>query len=381
MRPKIKTILTPINRSGNVLRIGYEKSIFEVEDADGQILTFLQLIDGSHTIEEIVALSGMTEEEVWAALTELNENKLLEDLDAVTQLSEEEQERYRANLTYFSNFADLETSKYHFQQKLRDSKIVVLGLGGSSLVASCFAGMGVGSLVGVDYDIVEISNLNRQFLFSEQEIGMLKTEASKNRLYQVNKTMKVEVVNRLITGVSSLIDLLEDADLVINMIDQPAITATRWVNSACVHAGIPVIQGGVGNLEYFIQKFHPSKGCCYDCTLIQMLRTDPFMESQLRMLYNQTFERRNTAFAPIIAMLCGQLAQEAAKTILGFEEALQSGTVVTFNTMQATENRIKTWDAVPECPTCGANRDNSEWGEPVDIEVLFSFAREQTVQS
>jgi molybdopterin/thiamine biosynthesis adenylyltransferase len=120
------------------------------------------------------------------------------------------------------------------QQRLKQAKIAVLGAGGVG--APCLyylAGAGIGHIKIVDMDVVERSNLNRQIIFGERNLGQPKVEAAKARLVDLNSDINVETVRERVTPENAR-NLIHGHDFVIGAIDDVFV-----VNEACVRAGIP----------------------------------------------------------------------------------------------------------------------------------------------
>ncbi|RLQ93844.1 HesA/MoeB/ThiF family protein [Falsibacillus albus] len=377
MRPKFKEIMKPVIPFDQSVRIGFEGSIFDIENPDGITIHMIELFDGKNSLEDIAQEMSISKEDVEEAVEMFNSIGLIEDWgeNGLAYLNEEQLERYRANLTFFSNYADIHTKRFQFQRKLKDATVAVLGLGGASLDLACLAGMGVGRIIGLDYDQVELSNLNRQFLYSEKDIGTLKADAAFRRVKEMNSDIEIEVINKKITDAGSLIEVLKEADIVINGIDTPGIIATRWVNSACVFLNIPLLQGGISNTNIIWEKILPNSSGCYDCFLINFLRKDPYFEHQLLALYNQTFEKRNTAIAPHVALLSGFITSEITKLLCGHEEPMQASMSHILNTKTMRIMAEHKWERIPECPTCGNHKHHTL--EPVNIDTLLSIAKQK----
>ncbi|MNB81670.1 Sulfur carrier protein ThiS adenylyltransferase [compost metagenome] len=371
MHPKFKNIMNPIVTIGDKIRLGFDTDVYEIEDYDGTVHNFIDLLNGNNNIDELVVKSGFSQNEVIAALEALNSIGAIEDSDAdLKGLTPSELSRYRANLTFFSNFSTLEDGKYDYQSKLKNSKVVVLGLGGASLTATSLVGLGIGELVGVDFDIIELSNLNRQFLYTEDNIGELKSVETAKRLQQINKDIKISVSNLKVTSASDILNLIEGSSLVINGIDSPGIIASRWVNAACVYHKIPIIQGGISNTKIIWETIHPGCGC-YDCFLIKSLRTDPYFKYQLNALYNTRYEETNSAIAPHVSLLSGFLSSEAVKLLTEYTQTMPPSTTYVYDTNTMNINKSETWSKLDECPTCSQSNNCIE---PVDLDKLLSIA-------
>ena len=145
-------------------------------------------------------------------------------------------------------------------------KVTILGSGafGSTLLSS-FAGLGVTNVRIADFDRVELSNLNRQLLFKESDIGRLKIEVAEEFVTERNSSMSVETIRKKISSVDDVKELIADSDLVILAADTPFFFIQRWVNTACVELEIPYIAGGVNVTEGTFYHISPKKTPCLDC--------------------------------------------------------------------------------------------------------------------
>ena len=373
MKPAIKQLYKPVIEYNNMLIIGLDNESLEIEDEEGVFNKLLTLMDGTRTLHELSKEVEADVQELNEFIHELDSYGLLEDMEEVERayLNEDGNKRYRANVNYFGNFSTIHTNKYAFQKSLRKSSVCVLGLGGSNMAVGSLVGMGISKLVGLDYDKVEISNLNRQFLYSGEDIGMQKTEAIKKRITNLNPEVEIEVHNLKVENSECLSAVIKDVDVVLNTIDQPSILSNRWVNFACVKHNKPFLQGGVANKRILWQKFLPNTSACYDCFLIRQMQSDPSYEAHLRGNYGLILEGRNTAFAPNIAVMTGFLTNEIVKHITNFAPAIQTSTSIMLDTIDYREISRDECDKIDCCPTCSENNISTE---PVDLDTLIEIA-------
>ncbi|WP_330215838.1 HesA/MoeB/ThiF family protein [Pseudomonas sp. AM8] len=132
-------------------------------------------------------------------------------------------------------------------QQLKKSSIVVVGCGGTgSLVAQSLAGSGVGSFVLIDFDKVQMNNLNRQFVFSAQDIGQYKANILAKQLRENQKVVNAKPVISEITSSTQLAKLAAGADLIICCADEPKGAIQSYVANAAVKAGTSALFGAVG---------------------------------------------------------------------------------------------------------------------------------------
>ena len=149
------------------------------------------------------------------------------------------------------------------QEKLKKSKILIAGAGGlGSPVSLYLAAAGVGTLRIVDNDKVSLSNLNRQILYRNKDIGAGKAETAKAKMLELNPHISVESITELITG-DNVDDLAEGCDLIIDAMDNFA--ARYLLNDAAIKKNIPFIYGGVYGLEGALSTIIPFQTPCLRC--------------------------------------------------------------------------------------------------------------------
>ncbi|MGD6965321.1 HesA/MoeB/ThiF family protein [Rossellomorea vietnamensis] len=377
MKPKFKNSFTSIIEKENTILLVLEDDCLEIDDPDKEFKLLIKHLDGLQTLAEIASELNSTEGDVLEVIMDLNEYGLIEDCSHSEQsnLTSQEKERYRSNLNYFNNFSYLQKSKYSFQETLKNSTVTVLGLGGSSTILSCLAGMGVGNIIGLDFDEIELSNLNRQFLYNEGNIGSLKTTITKEELNKMNSNINVQVYNQKVTSAHKLSDIVKGSQLIINSIDQPSILSTRWVNFAAVKHNIPLLQGGTGGKKLLLQRFMVNRSGCFDCYLIQILKDNPDFEDELRLIYGAKLEGRNTAFAPNVAYLAGLLSNEAANILCNFIQKEDFSITTEYSSLSLEKAATSKWHKINNCPTC--SHIGLDRVEPVELDNLISIAKEE----
>lgn len=150
------------------------------------------------------------------------------------------------------------------QQKILDSTILIIGMGGlGSPAAMYLAASGVGKLIISDYDIVEESNLQRQIIHANAAIGDNKVDSALHSIKTLNPNCAIEAINYQVDG-DELKALIHRVDIVVDCSDN---FATRFeVNRYCVEAGKPLVSGAAIRLEGQILSYQPNVGGpCYQC--------------------------------------------------------------------------------------------------------------------
>jgi molybdopterin/thiamine biosynthesis adenylyltransferase len=169
-------------------------------------------------------------------------------------LSHQEMERYQRQMLLFG---------VKGQQDLKDSSVLIAGAGGlGSPVAYYLAVAGVGHIRIVDQDRVERSNLNRQILHGEQDIGVLKVDSAREKLEQINPDIMVDARGTTIDE-QSIGSLLNDMDVIVDAMDN---YPTRYIlNCAAIDRNIPLIHGAIHGFAGQATTIIPGKTACLRC--------------------------------------------------------------------------------------------------------------------
>ena len=183
------------------------------------------------------------------------------------------------------------------QQLLRDSTVLIVGLGGLGSAAALYlAGAGIGRLILADRDRVDLSNLQRQVLYRSADVGALKTQAAAAQLAALNPEVQIETCDA-----ETWPQALPRADLVLDCTDN---FPTRFaINAACVALRKPLVSGAAIRLEGQVALFAPGRGC-YACVY------PPQGEAQ------ETCEEAGI-LGPVVGVIGALQAQLALKHLLG----------------------------------------------------------------
>lgn len=223
------------------------------------------------------------------------------------------------------------------QQKLLDSRVLVIGMGGlGSPVGMYLAAAGVGTLILVDFDQVDHSNLQRQIAHATPDVGRPKVESARDSLQALNPDVNVITINRKLEG-AELEEQLSLADVVVDASDN---FATRFqLNDACVKARVPLVSGAAIRMEGQVTVFHNELdgSPCYRC-----LYKD---EGEL----DQTCST-NGVLAPVVGIIGTVQATEVLKILLGIGETL-GGRLMLLDAL-AMEWRSLKLRKDPQCPVC-----------------------------
>jgi adenylyltransferase/sulfurtransferase len=149
------------------------------------------------------------------------------------------------------------------QKKLERARVAVAGIGGLGSAASLYlAAAGVGYLRLIDYDVVELSNLNRQVVHWSIDLERPKVESAAMKLIQLNPQVKVDAINEMITN-ETINKLLSGIDIVVD--GQDTMQSRMIINKECVKQKIPYIYAAVYGFEGYMTTIVPYVGPCLKC--------------------------------------------------------------------------------------------------------------------
>jgi len=234
------------------------------------------------------------------------------------------------------------------QEKLKQSTVLLAGVGAlGSMVAVFLALVGVGKLILVDMDTIELSNLNRQLLFTESDIGKFKAKVAAEKLGEINPNVHVTARNESVISVPR--KYYEQSDVIVDGLD--SFEARRWLNSLCVSLNKPLVHGGMygwyGNIQVIIPFVTP----CLECQPLlprerfQKSCTPPGKKREKVEVETPKFP----AVSTITAVLSGIQAQDTLKILLNLSPLIDNylfydGMSQSFTTIKLERN--------PKCMIC-----------------------------
>ncbi|MDH3257590.1 MAG: molybdopterin-synthase adenylyltransferase MoeB [Nitrospinota bacterium] len=242
------------------------------------------------------------------------------------------------------------------QRKMLDARVLMIGAGGlGSPAAYYLAAAGIGHLGIVDFDTVDLSNLQRQIIHSTERIGMLKTESAQKTIAALNPDVKVTTYNERINS-QNIRELFEGYDYIVDGSDN---FATRFlINDACVLMNKVNIHGSIFRFEGQATVFDPKNGPCYRC-----LYPEPPPPGLVP----------NCQEGGVLGVLAGIIgniqAVETLKLVLGIGESL-AGKLLIYDALNTEFRKLKLKRDV-NCPVCG---DNPTIKELIDYEEFCGTA-------
>jgi len=224
------------------------------------------------------------------------------------------------------------------QEKLLAAHVAIIGIGGlGSPVALYLASSGIGKLSLIDFDSVDLSNLQRQIIHDTDHLGTTKVSSAQGKLAALNPGTSVQVYAEKLSDLE-ISALIKEVDAVVDCTDNFATRLT--INQACVQHQVPLISGAAIRMEGQLMVYDPSiaNAPCYAC------------------LYQNTAEldlncATTGVAAPLVGIIGSMQAMETLKILVGFGEPA-TGSLLIFDAANTQWQRFRV-NRRADCPACG----------------------------
>jgi sulfur-carrier protein adenylyltransferase/sulfurtransferase len=249
------------------------------------------------------------------------------------------------------------------QKRLKNARVLCVGAGGLGSPALLYlAAAGVGTLGIVDFDVVDESNLQRQVIHGQSDIGRSKAESARDSIREINPYVNVIVHSERLDSDNAM-QIFADYDLIVDGTDN---FATRYlVNDACVLLGKPYVWGSIYRFDGQASVFWAEYGPCYRC-----LYPEPPPPGMVP----------SCAEGGVLGVLCASIGSiqvtEAIKVITGIGEPL-AGRLMIYDALEMTYRSVKVRKD-PECPVCGKNPTVTEL---IDYEEFCGAVSEEAQEA
>jgi len=267
--------------------------------------------------------------------------------EEVSDLSEKELDRYSRQIM-------LEEIGYQGQLKLKQASVCVVGVGGlGNPIVIRLAAMGVGKIRIVDRDVIELSNLHRQTMFNEDDVGQVKVETAAKKLRKLNQDIVIEELPVSINDYTAL-DVVDGCDVVIDALD--SVNARYSLNKACIEKKIPFVTGAAVGVTGQSFTILPNETACYHC-VFPALDEDSMPTCSIEGVHPS-----------ILSIIGGIEVSEAVKIITGKAPSLKDK-VLHVDLENLIFNFTKV-SRVQECSVCGSGKKQDKPKEELILEEL-----------
>ena len=234
----------------------------------------------------------------------------------------------------------LEEIGYEGQLKLKKAKACVVGVGGlGNPIVTRLVAMGIGTIRIVDRDVIELSNLHRQTMFDESDIGQVKVEVAAKKLKKMNSDVIIEALPVSVNDYTAL-DVVEGCDVVIDALD--SVNARYSLNKACIKKNIPFVTGAAVGVSGQVFTILPHQTACYHC-IFPSLDEDSMPTCSTEGVHPS-----------ILSIVGGIEVAEAVKIIIGRTPTLANKLL--YIDLDNLDFNTTVFNKVDECPECGSGK-------------------------
>lgn len=358
-----------------IIPVNSEFHIVKLEDKTEPILIldleaydFTKLLDGNRSLDDAI-------QQLCRKYSKISRNEItkvyyrLVELDLIIEgyykktgdFPDEYFLRQERQIRFFSHYETKKNNRFDYQNSLFKSKVLILGIGGTgSQALLLLVAAGIGNIVAVDFDEVEQSNLNRQLIFHDSDIGRSKARAAKERIEAFNPHINIETIHQKIGNVDELCELMNNVDICLCCADVPPILIRSKINKASINTGTPVIYGGIYADHINIGPLViPGETGCYQCWNESRKQLDRNYEYYFDYILNEEAQKQ-TSIANVwlygttgasIAMGMGGIVMDVIRYISGYAPPKTLGKQLSMNLCSFEINEIS-WPKISTCPIC-----------------------------
>lgn len=354
MNPKLNSTVSVVKINDHVLEFFLTniRQQVRIKVEDDTILDLVTSLDGKRTIEEIAKEHELDIEELTALLQYLRSKGILDNVEPKEDFSG--YEKFRRVIHFLAEYSHSHEHLVSMWNRIRTSSVLIVGLGAvGTWVATNLAQSGVGTLLLMDADEVDVSNLHRQFGYTEADIGRKKADVLEERIHAFSDDIRVIKEYRFLDDKALHVFDGMKLDLIINCADKPTVDDTSlWIGEYAMSKGIPHIVGGGYNLHLSLigQTVLPGRTACMKCfqkTLEEENTIDPTKVKKLSVK-----NRKVGSFGPMCSMIASMVGMEAIKVLSGDIKPSNINRRGEFD-IYKMDIKYKTYTRRDDCEWCG----------------------------
>lgn len=318
-KPKLRSSVSVVSLKNDIIEffLTNTRQQVRIKMKSKKILELILELDGTLTINEIITKYNINDQTKKYLIDFL---KYLEGKGIIKDNNNDifkEYSKFRRIVNFIEDFSSSTMETEKMWNNVRNSHVVIIGLGAvGSWVSSLLVQNGVKNFTLIDKDVVDITNLHRQFGFSESDVGLLKTDVIEKRLKEFDENVVVNKINKFLDESLLYTEIDYKVNLIINCADKPNVDITSlWVGKYCMENNLPHIIGGGYNLHLSLigQTIIPFKTACVKCFEKELKRINEIDTRSLRKLNIKN--RKIGSFGPMCSIIASMIAMEAIKVL------------------------------------------------------------------
>lgn len=356
MNPKLNSTVSVVKISESLLEFfkTNTRQQIHIRVKDDTIMNIINELDGSKTIDELSVKYAVEKADLINLLTYLRKKGILDNVENIQEFRD--YERFRRSIHFLAEYSTSHENLLEMWNNISEATVLVVGLGAvGSWVSANLVQSGVGNIILMDADIVEVTNLHRQFGYNEDDIGKKKIDVLEKRLQQYNPRLKV-IKSESYLDETSLhkFDNIK-IDLIINCADKPNVdTTSLWIGQYAMSRNIPHIIGGGYNLHLSLigQTVIPGRTACVNCFRKKLEEENKIDPKKVKKLAVKN--RKVGSFGPMCSMIASMVGMEAIKILSKQIVPANINRRGEFN-IYTMELQYKTYERRKDCEWCGEN--------------------------
>lgn len=356
MKPKLNSTVSVVKINDHILEFFLTniRQQVRLKVEDDTILNIVTSLDGQKTIEDISKEYDIDIDDLQNLLQYLRSKGILDNVEPKEDFNSYNQ--YRRVIHFLAEYSHSHEHLVAMWNRIKNSTVLIVGLGAvGTWVTTNLAQSGVGTIILMDGDTVDVSNLHRQFGYTEIDVGSFKVDALEKRIhaYSIN-TQVIKEYSFLNETALHVFDQTK-IDLIINCADKPTVDDTSlWIGEYAMKRGIPHIVGGGYNLHLSLigQTVLPGKTACLRCfqkTLEEENTIDPKKVKKLSVK-----NRKVGSFGPMCSMISSMVGMEAIKVLAGDIQPSNVNRRGEFD-IYNMDIKYKEYTRRDDCEWCGKN--------------------------
>lgn len=317
MNPKLNSTISVVKISENILEFfkTNTRQQLHIKVQDDTIMNIVLGLDGTKTPEQISNEYDIKLDDLKKLLNYLRKNGILDNVG--NKIDFKYYSRFRRPIHFIAEYSSSHEELVCMWEKIINSTVLIVGLGAvGSWVACNLAQSGVGKLILMDADTVDITNIHRQVSYRESDIGMYKTDILERKLKEYNPHICIEKRNIFLDKDNLHCFDNEHIDLIINCADKPNVdTTSLWIGGYAMKRGIAHIIGGGYNMHLSLigQTVIPGKTACVNCFKTKLEEENKIDPRKVKKLVVKN--RKVGSFGPMCSMIASMVGMEAIKVL------------------------------------------------------------------
>lgn len=356
MNIKLKDIVLKYEFDDSIV-LRFNSELINIEDNEGDIRYLFSLLDGSFNEKQILDKfidKYPSKKEVFSDYMNTLKDMAVIEYEHQNCFDDYKSSRWSRNFDFYDSLSKFGESKFNFQKKIFDAKVCLLGCGGlGSHILYELAAVGFLNITIVDFDKIELSNLNRQILYKESDIGKSKVFTAQENIKKFTPNAHIDAIERRINSADDIANIIRGHNLVICVADKPRDKMVDWLNEACVRENIPYINGGLNLSRASFYSVIPKKTGCAECWRKSVANTIQDRILEIDIEKSVDYQKPAPALSALVSVAAGVMVTEVVKIVTNISAPSLVNNLKAFNFSTSEIKTVEKWNLNKDCCICG----------------------------